>query len=114
MEAKTESRNQILTESPRQNGECVRVSLDQFKGFENIHIRIWKKADADDDTYSRPSYKGIALRPDVAELEAVIEGLTKACELLEGRMNHENETEPQTGRRTGNHVLGFRRCPRTG
>jgi len=77
-----ESKTRILTESPRKNGELVRVALDEFKGFLNVHIRIWKKADADDDTYSRPSYKGITLRPDPAELEAVITGLTRACELL--------------------------------
>ncbi|MFB3786681.1 MAG: transcriptional coactivator p15/PC4 family protein [bacterium] len=79
-EAKTESRNQILTESPRQNGECVRVSLDEFKGFVNVHIRVWRLIAPDD---IRPSRKGIALRLEPDELDSVIEGLRQARASIE-------------------------------
>lgn len=74
------SRNQTFSEHLRKNGELVRVTLDEYKGFENVHVRIWKQAAPDD---VRPSRKGVALRLEPDELDSVIEGLRQARASIE-------------------------------
>ena len=58
----------MIAEWPVNRRECVRISLEQFKGVELINIRKWYRAD---DESIRPTRDGIALhvkhQPQLAE-----------------------------------------------
>lgn len=89
------SRNQIFTEHPRKNGELVRVTSDEYKGFVNVHVRVWKQTAPDD---IRPSHKGVALRLEIDEIDSVINGLRQARALIEEEIS--GTAKSPSGQRT--------------
>lgn len=63
----------VVKEWPLNGRECVRISLEQFKGLPLINIRKWYRAD---DDSIRPTKDGIALQ--VKHLPQLAEAIDRA------------------------------------
>lgn len=68
----------IISEIERNQKECIRVSLKEYKGHRFIDCRIFWKDDAGE---YRPSKKGISLNDET--VKEVITALSKADRELE-------------------------------
>lgn len=76
----------VLASIARKNRAMLKVTLDEFHGFLNCNVRVWKPQGDSDTDFSKPTTAGVALRtatPD--EINVVIDGLNKALAFLEKR-----------------------------
>ncbi len=61
---------------PKNAGEVIRIQPRRFQGYDLVDIRVWFKADAQDDKSElRPTKKGVSFRREL--LPDVLDALRK-------------------------------------
>ena len=79
----------IISEIERNQKECIRVSLEEYKGHRFIDCRIFWKDNAGE---YRPSKKGISLNDET--VKEVITALSKADRELEKQASKQSAKRP--------------------